>query len=187
MIIYNRKKLKVLQCTDSRLREGSADVKDFDKTVADFAHDLTKMMRDPLNDGVATVGISAVQVGYNIKLCVCNNPVNNKNITMINPEIIEASTDMSQELEGCISVGTGANQLFAYVPRPKKVKFRFFNLKGEEVEMDANGLFSHIVQHEIDHMFGKLFIDYISDPNEIMTLAELNESHSSKTAHLNAI
>jgi peptide deformylase len=67
------------------------------------------------------------------------------------------------------------NQLFSYVPRPRKVKIRYFDLKGQEALLDAKDLFSHIIQHEIDHMYGKLFIDYIDDPNEIMTLAELNE------------
>jgi len=187
MIIYNDKKLKILQCTNPVLREKSDDVKEFDKTLSDFAKSLNKMMKDPLNDGVETVGISAVQVGYKIKLCICKNPRSGKSIAMVNPEVTDTSTEQSEELEGCISVGTGANQLFAYVPRPMRAKVKYFDLKGNENISEYGGQMSHIVQHEIDHMNGVLFIDYISDPHDIMTLDEINEKSNRKNIHLEAI
>lgn len=187
MVLFNPKKLKVLQCTTSPiLREQSTDVKEFDKTLSDLSQSLMKLMKNETT-GVETVGISAVQVGINIKLCICENPVNGKKIAMVNPEILDASIEMGEELEGCISIGEGDKQLFAYVPRPKEVSVRFFDLKGNEQFVTAKNLYSHIIQHEIDHMHGKLFIDYIDDPNEIMTLAELEERTKKKDLHLSAI
>lgn len=175
MIVYNNKKLKILQCTNPALRQRSDEVQEFDKTLNDLARDLARLMKDPLNNGVETVGISAVQVGIKVRICVCKNLSTDKNIIMINPEILNASSELSEELEGCISVGEGNKQLFAYVPRPKLITVKYFDLKGQEAQLNAKGLLSHIVQHEIDHMDGKLFIDYIKDPHDIMTLEELNE------------
>ncbi|MEI7603677.1 MAG: peptide deformylase [bacterium] len=178
MIIFNSKKLKILQMTHPSLRNVSDDIKEYDKTLNDLAKSLTKLMKDPFNDGVETVGISAAQVGINVKLCICKVPGSGKNIAMVNPVVLDLSDDINKELEGCVSVGIGPNQLFAYVPRPRTVKIKYFDLKGQEAFLEAKDLMSHIVQHEIDHMYGKLFIDYIDDPNEIMTLAELNERSS---------
>jgi peptide deformylase len=181
MILTNVKKLKVLQCTDPRLREVSEPIKEFDKTLNDFAKYLGKMMLDPLGHGVETVGISAVQVGLKVRLCICRDPKSGKAMAMVNPEVVSASSTLSKELEGCISVGEGMKQLFAYVPRPNMVTIKFYDLKGQEGLLDAKGLLSHIVQHEIDHMNGKLFIDYFDDPSDIMTLAELNEREADHT------
>ena len=180
MIIFNKNKLKLIDRTDKRLRIRSEEVKEFDKTLSDLAKAMTKLMKSPLNDGVDTVGISAVQIGINIRLCICQNPNTGQNVAMVNPELIEASDEKSKELEGCLSVGTGPNQLFGYVHRSKRVKFKYYTLKGQEALLEVKDLYSHIVQHEIDHMDGKLFIDYFSDLKGIMTLSELNLTNIKK-------
>ena len=183
MIIFNRNKMKLLDRNDKKLRIISEPIIEFDKTLVELGKALIKKMKDPLNDGVDTVGISAVQVGINLRVCICQNPNSGKNIPMVNPEIIESSIDETKELEGCLSVGTGPDQLFGYVHRFKKITVKYYDLKGQEHVLEVKDLFSHIVQHEIDHMDGKLFIDYFRNPNDIMTLSELNE-HTRQQKHL---
>lgn len=79
-------------------------------------------------------------------------------ICMANPEVIWESEEMSVMEEGCLSI---PNQ-YAEVERPALVRVKYLDYKGKEAELEASGLLSHCVQHEIDHLNGVLFIDYLS-------------------------
>ena len=79
-------------------------------------------------------------------------------IVMINPEIVKQSDQLSVYQEGCLSIP----QQYADVERPAHVTVEYINLKGEKKSWDVSGLESHCVQHELDHLNGVLFIDYLS-------------------------
>ena len=93
-------------------------------------------------------------------------------IFMINPEIIWESEEKSIYEEGCLSIpGQYAN-----VIRPAHVKVKYIDYHGKEVEIDSHGLHSHCVQHEIDHLNGKLFIDYLSSLKRQILLRKYKKS-----------
>ena len=112
------------------------------------------------------IGLAAVQVGVLKRVLVMNVGYNKdhekvyggKEIFMVNPEIIEKSKDSSCYKEGCLSFPA----IQAEVKRPKKVKVRFLNYFGNEEFLECNDLLSTCVQHEIDHLNGVTFVDYIS-------------------------
>lgn len=79
-------------------------------------------------------------------------------LVMINPEIVKQSTQRSVYLEGCLSLP----QQYADVERPAHVTVEYIDENGEKQSMDASGLVSHCIQHELDHLNGVLFIDYLS-------------------------
>ena len=79
-------------------------------------------------------------------------------ICMANPEVIYKSEELSMMEEGCLSVP----QQYSDVERPKIVRVKYIDYNGNEAELEADGLLSHCVQHEIDHLNGDLFIDYLS-------------------------
>ena len=107
------------------------------------------------------IGLAANQVGLPFRFFILNlmadpNQPEHEQV-FINPEIIKRHSGEEGE-EGCLSLPA----LFGKVHRAKRVRVRSYNLKGELVEVDADGLYARAIQHEIDHLDGKLFIDYLS-------------------------
>ncbi len=106
------------------------------------------------------IGLAANQVGLPFRFFILNltaDPEQSENEQVyINPEIVKRHSTSEYE-EGCLSLPA----LYAEVRRPKRIRVRFFNLMGELVELDAEGLHARAIQHEIDHLDGKLFIDYL--------------------------
>jgi peptide deformylase len=82
----------------------------------------------------------------------------NEKLYLINPEILSLSDDKDSMEEGCLSVPG----FYESVERPKKIKILTYDYDGKEIELDADGLLSTCIQHEIDHLNGKLFVDHIS-------------------------
>ena len=107
------------------------------------------------------IGLAAPQVGVSKRLVVIDlaKPEEEKRpIVMINPEIIWASEEKRVYEEGCLSIP----EYYEEVERPDRIKFRYRNLDGKTIESDAEGVLATCVQHEIDHLNGVLFIDYLS-------------------------
>ncbi|MGH1378619.1 MAG: peptide deformylase [Alphaproteobacteria bacterium] len=92
-------------------------------------------------------------------------------ICMANPEIIYESEEMSVREEGCLSIP----RQYAEVERPAIVRVKYLDYHGKESELEAEGLLSHCVQHEIDHLNGVLFIDYLSSLKRNMILKKVNK------------
>lgn len=92
-------------------------------------------------------------------------------ICMANPEILYESEEMSVMEEGCLSIP----QQYAEVERPAIVRVKYLDYNGKEAELEAEGLLSHCVQHEIDHLNGVLFIDYLSSLKRNMILKRLDK------------
>jgi peptide deformylase len=116
------------------------------------------------------IGLAANQVGIPFRFFVLNltsDPEkSDQELVFINPEIVKRHSSVEEE-EGCLSLPG----LYAKVRRAKKIRIRAYDLSGNLVERDADELFSRAVQHETDHLEGKLFIDYL-DPSVLHTVVD---------------
>ncbi len=148
--------LKILQYPDPRLRKKAQPVSDFGEATQKVIQDLFDTMYSISN----SAGLAATQVDIQQRIVVIDfSPEKNKPVCLINPEIIESSEEITHESEGCLSVPVEVSDP---IKRNKEVKFRAFNEKGESFEVDADGFLAKCIQHEIDHLDGKLFIDHLS-------------------------
>lgn len=137
------------------------------KKLCDPVRDITPELRVLADDMLATmydapgVGLAAPQVGVLARLivmdCVKDPEVAPRPMILINPEVIWASDERNVYEEGCLSIP----DQFAEVERPAEVRVRWLSVDGAEQEEHFTGLWATCVQHEIDHLDGKLFIDYL--------------------------
>ncbi|MDI3496232.1 MAG: peptide deformylase [Patescibacteria group bacterium] len=119
--------------------------------------DMEKTMKE--KDGA---GLAAPQIGKNIRLVVINH--NNKTLFLINPKITKKSWAKEIEEEGCLSVVNKKGEIiFAPVKRHKKINCIYFDAKGKKKTLTAEKMLSKTIQHEIDHLNGVLFIDYLEN------------------------
>jgi peptide deformylase len=143
----------VIYIPDPRLREISQPIETFDDELQILIDDMIETMYADRGAGLA-----APQVGVNLRLAVVDCSSDKSQVfVLINPEIIESS-DLMEFQEGCLSVPG----VYAKVMRPNKVTLRAQNRQGEFYEMKAEGLLAECFHHEIDHLNGKVFIDYLS-------------------------
>ena len=118
------------------------------------------------------IGLAAPQIGQSLRMAVVDvreREENRQPIVMINPKIIASSPDLNIYEEGCLSLP----QQFAEVTRPRIVRVQFENAQGMKEELEADGLLSTCIQHEIDHLDGVLFIDRISMLKRNMIMRKL--------------
>ncbi len=155
------KKLKIETGINNKiLRAISKPVKGINKEL----QKLLKEMEYTLDNSNA-VGLAAPQVGQNIRVLLAkfNHTTDNAiNISMINPEIVWASEEMDIEEEGCLSIPNYFNK----VARHSEVTIKFQNIKNREQMLKLSGFNGRVVQHEIDHLDGILFIDKIVEKVE---------------------
>jgi peptide deformylase len=149
--------LRTIICLpDPQLRLVSKPVKAIEKATQQLADDMLETMYEAPGIGMAAVQIGVLQRMVVIDLAKKDEP--RQPMILINPEIISFSEERSVYEEGCLSIP----DYYEEVERPTRISFRFMDLKGKTEEMDADGLLATCVQHEIDHLDGKLFIDYLS-------------------------
>jgi peptide deformylase len=132
------------------LRKKSIRVEKITPELLDLAKKMAEIMKE--NKGI---GISAVQVGAPVRLVVINNC--DQDFVFINPEIKRVSRREAVFSEGCLSFP----DVFEDISRPEKVKVIAKDLNWQDVEIDAEGLMARCLEHEIDHLEGVLFVDYI--------------------------
>jgi peptide deformylase len=140
---------------DPILREVSDPVDQIDQEVKNLVSDLVDTLKKAQG-----LGLSAVQIGVLKRVFIIDLSVVDINETLrvfINPEIIKTEGDTEFE-EGCLSFPG----IYQKINRPERVKIRAMDLEGKTFEMEARGLIARAVQHEYDHLEGKLFIDYFS-------------------------
>ena len=146
-------RLEVLHFPDPQLRKKAAPVKTIDESVHKLAADMLETMY--AENGV---GLAATQVGAQRRVVVIDvSEDRNRPLALVNPEILEQQ-GREQSQEGCLSVPG----YFDTVERAIRVRYRYQSLDGETIEADADGLMAICLQHEIDHLNGRLFIDYLS-------------------------
>ena len=147
--------LEILKYPNPKLKKRSQPVEKIDPSFRQLVQNLAETLY-----AAPGVGLAAPQVGYLLRLVVIDvTPVNQpKNLmVLINPEIVTSEGECTWE-EGCLSVPDFNEE----VKRKKKVVVRCQNLEGETVEVEGNDLLSIVLQHEIDHLDGILFVDHLS-------------------------
>jgi peptide deformylase len=133
-------------------------------------------------DHASGVGIAAPQVNSNLAVTVVDISTieehkKEKPLVLINPEIIESHGNIELE-EGCLSIP----DIRGMVSRPEKIFLKYYDFDLEEIKMEVNGFLSRVIQHEIDHLNGKLFIDYFSDEKKKEIKKELSKIRKGKIA-----
>ncbi|MBT2131413.1 peptide deformylase [Aliiroseovarius lamellibrachiae] len=141
---------------DPRLKKQADAVPDLSDELRQLADDMLETMYD-----APGIGLAAPQIGINKRLivmdCVREEEDTPNPMVMFNPEIIGASDDLNTYSEGCLSIP----EQYGDVTRPKEVAVRWLDVNGNLQEAEFDGLWATCVQHEIDHLEGKLFIDYL--------------------------
>src|SRR5436190_9660126 len=146
--------LDILRYPDPRLHKVARTVVAVDDRIRRLVDDMLETMYAA--DGV---GLAATQVDVHERVIVIDtSEARDHPLVLINPEIVEASDEMSFVDEGCLSVP----QIYDRVKRHAKVKARALGRDGEPYEFEAEGLLSVCVQHEMDHLIGKVFVEYLS-------------------------
>lgn len=134
------------------LRQKTSPVTEFDGKLAAFAQEMIVTMVEGRG-----IGLAAPQVGSLQSLFVAQDE-DGKGLVFINPEIIGTSLETVPYEEGCLSIPG----MFEEVVRPEAVVIQAYNEKGRPFKRECTGLLARIVQHELDHLKGVLFIDYLS-------------------------
>lgn len=113
-----------------------------------------------------TVGLSANQIGIDKRISVVDLAIGRKRYSdihvLINPEIIWRSKSILERYEGCVNLP----EIWGEVKRSKRVKVNAYDRSGNKLTIDTNGWSAILLQHEIDHLYGKLFIDHLPDPTK---------------------
>jgi peptide deformylase len=147
--------LSLLYEPDERLRQISEPVTDIDSHVCDLLDDMLECMRKE-----GGIGLAAPQVNVHKRLIVMDTSENaSRPLKLINACITWRSTELTSYKEGCLSVRNYAS----FVQRPKEVRVLFYDTQKQRQEQLFTGVDAVCIQHEIDHLNGILFIDYLSN------------------------
>lgn len=147
-------KLTILRYPDPRLHTVARPVAQVDDRMRRLIDDMFETMY-----AAEGVGLAATQVDVHERLIVIDtSDQHNDQRVLINPELVSFSDEQVLSEEGCLSVPT----VYDKVLRPAQVRVRALGRDGEMVEFDAEGLLAKCVQHEMDHLMGKVFVDYLS-------------------------
>ncbi|NNM82878.1 MAG: peptide deformylase [Burkholderiales bacterium] len=158
--------LKILQYPDERLHLKANPVEEFGASLEPLVADMLETMY-----AAPGVGLAATQVDVQKQIIVIDiSEQRNRPVVLINPEIVSMSGKSTLE-EGCLSVPG----IYETVNRAERIKARARNLKGEAFEIDADGLLSICIQHEIDHLKGKVFVEYLSRLKQTRILAKMKK------------
>lgn len=146
--------LPILRYPDPRLHTVAKPVAEVDDRIRRLVDDMLETMYDAKG-----VGLAATQVDVHERVVVIDTSEERDDpLVLINPEIIEASNELIIWEEGCLSVPT----IYDKVERHARIRVRATNRDGQLYEFDADELLSVCVQHELDHLLGKVFVEYLS-------------------------
>lgn len=145
--------LPILRYPDPRLHKKAASVEHVDESIRRLAADMAETMYE-----APGIGLAATQVDVHKRIIVIDvSEDKSQLLTFINPQILELSGEQMCE-EGCLSVPG----VYEKVSRAERVKVRAVNLQGEPFTLEADGLLAVCIQHEIDHLEGKVFVERLS-------------------------
>jgi peptide deformylase len=164
-------KLSILEFPDPRLRRVAKPVDAVTDSERQLAADMLETMY-----AARGIGLAATQVNEGIRLLVLDlSEERNAPKVFINPEIIERDGSQTCE-EGCLSVPG----IYAEVKRAERIRVRALDTDGETFELEADGLLAVCIQHEIDHLDGKVFVDYLSPLKRRMVEKKLRKQQREK-------
>lgn len=159
--------MEIITYPHPTLRHKSKPIKRVDAELREIVREMFALMY-----AANGVGLAANQVDLPIRLFVANleaDPEKGEEMVFINP-VVSMPKGTEENEEGCLSLPS----LYGAVVRPKKVRVNAYNLQGEEINTDIDGLFSRVVQHETDHLDGVLFIDRMTDSGKVEIEGELD-------------
>ncbi|MEY1660606.1 peptide deformylase [Isoalcanivorax beigongshangi] len=146
--------LDILEFPDPRLRTVAKPVEKVDDELRKLIDDMFETMYD-----ASGIGLAATQVNVHQQVIVIDvSEERNEPLHFINPQLLPLTEDLQRYDEGCLSVPG----FYETVERPSRVRVRALNRDGDAFEMDCEGLLAICIQHEVDHLAGKLFVDHIS-------------------------
>jgi peptide deformylase len=148
---------------DPRLRIKGQPVESFGRFLQGLLDDLAHTMRD-----APGVGLAAPQIGEALSVCVVE--VDDHLFELVNPKIVKSAGD-DRDLEGCLSIPGYA----AYVTRRERVWVVAQDRRGRRIRVAGSGLLGRAFQHELDHLDGKLYIDYLDSMDELISVGGPNE------------
>lgn len=166
--------LPIVTAPDERLKQKSQSLLEVTDQTRKFMDDMVKTMYH--EDGG---GLAAVQVGVLKRILIVDikdhdkveRPKDFYPLFIVNPEIIEKSDELVIANEGCISLP----EQRVDVARPESIKIRYLNYHGKQQELEANDWLARVIQHEYDHLEGKLMIDYLSSLKRDVALRKLKK------------
>ena len=157
------KKENIISLPNPHLREKSEKISAVDEDTLKLVDDMISAAIDweDSRPHEISAALAAVQVDRLKRVLIIRGDFDNKNnrefIALINPKIIKYEGQITKDYEGCLSV----KDIYGMVPRYSKIRIRALNVSGQEIQMKVSGFPARVLQHEIDHMEGKLFIDHI--------------------------
>ncbi|MEI8072668.1 MAG: peptide deformylase [Candidatus Saccharibacteria bacterium] len=163
---------KIVTIPDKILRMKSRRIGFIDDSIKNLAQDMIDTTLDWDHDSEFGAALAAIQVGEPLKLTVVRNSFDSGKdktfTTLINPEVVKSSTEMVTDIEGCLSVPG----IYGRVKRHLKVKVKALDQDGNEVRLTLEGFPARVLQHEIDHMKGIIFLDYVKDSKNLLNIDE---------------
>jgi peptide deformylase len=159
------KKESIIALPDPRLRERSKKVHVVTPEILELVDNLTNVALDweDTRPHEISAAISAVQIGHMDRVVIIRSDFDDKAVrdftALINPQIVKFEGDIVYDYEGCLSVP----DVYGKVPRHTKVRVKAVDIDGNEVRFKAEDFLARIIQHEIDHINGIVFIDHIRD------------------------
>lgn len=160
-------KLTILEFPDPRLRTIAVPVEHFDGSLARLIDDMFETMYE-----APGIGLAATQVDVHRQLLVLDvSEDKNQPMVFINPKILQRDGEQVYQ-EGCLSVPG----IYADVTRANQIRVQALNRRGEPFELEADGLLAICIQHEMDHLAGKVFVDYLSPLKRDMVRKKLEKN-----------
>ena len=168
--------LSLLYCTDPFLNKIAEPVTDFDNSLKELIEELFEVM-----DANGGVGLAAPQVGINKRIFVVDTRNKGERLAFINPEILATSDDSIPYEEGCLSIPG----VYRVIKRPGSVELSYKTPNGKSDIIKANGLLARVIQHENDHLNGKLFISHLGDEEMQKSIREFRKKNKQLLKRLN--
>lgn len=162
--------MKIITLGDDILRKVASPVTDINENLETFVNEMFEAMY--AGNGI---GLAAPQVADLHRLFICRVGDDIPRV-FINPEVIETSTDLITYEEGCLSIPG----MYEDLVRPEFVKVQAWNLKGKPFTVEAEGMLARVIQHELDHLNGVLFIDRLSDRRRERLLKQYGKKEQGK-------
>ena len=160
--------LEILTLGSEVLRKKCATIAAFDKKLEDLAYSMIESMH--AKDGI---GLAGPQVGVEKRIFVCHVQGDEARI-FINPEIIGTSLEMSPYEEGCLSIPG----VYSEIMRPSSITVQAWNLNGRPFKLEAEGILARVIQHEMDHLKGVLFIDHLTEKKRQRVVSQYDKQKS---------
>ena len=141
-----------------------------DDSIRDLANDMIQTTLDWDHDSEFGAALAAIQIGEPLKLTVVRNDFDDAKskefTTLVNPEIVKSSSEQVSDVEGCLSVPG----IYGRVKRPLKIKVKAQDINGEPIRLTLEGFPARVLQHEIDHMNGIIFLDHVEDTSQLFNI-----------------